>query len=156
MDKDIKIRKLKKNINIYGKAMLAFSVWGVVKYIIMSILGNANSDSETDASDWTINIAVILIYFLIGLYIAFAAMRYVKSKRRYKLLVTFAIIYILIVFISIAVSIILIIISDNIYNIDTIIVSLITDATMCYIMIDMVISVFRLNRLFKADANRVN
>ncbi|SFG45807.1 hypothetical protein [Oribacterium sp. WCC10] len=153
----VKIRRYKKNIEVSGRAMLAFAIWSVLKGVITIALGGKTvwelmEVSEADKEELGMLLLIvyfilILIAFLLFVYIGRRAISYARDKHRKKGFLIAAAILLILDFIGIPGYFTT---TKGLENIDTAIASALVDITTCFALFDMIYSAIRIEKL-RAD-----
>lgn len=154
---EILLRKFNNNIYVSGLAVLAFGIWSVIRLFISLFMGldakiynDAISEISAEGKMY-FNIAffttiaiICLINIFIHVFIGIKAMKFSKGLAHKKWLVFWAIV----AFLSTIFSIPYYLVEEFAY-VDTIIASLILDISYLFLMVDLVYSVFFVEKIKK-------
>ena len=164
MDDEVKarIRKYNRNIEISGSAVILYSIWAVIKFIVPILLGDEalhevlglEPEVYEELKEYFYFIIPVLfgITLIIYYYVGRSAIKFARGKKKRKIFALVAV---------------LLLINTVTYfpayyeefknftdyaDIDTVIASLLVDITLTFILFDMIYSTFMVNRLKKAEA----
>lgn len=154
----INLRRYRKNIKIYGLMVIAYGVWGVLKVVLLSLFGGdqiklVTPDIEASLGEYAnlvvalFFIAVVAIVLGVNLAIGIGAFKFAKGKKKKIGFVVVAIIYLIIVILSMSSYFI----GDNYAgdNLLSMIAAMLVDVCTCFALIDMVISAIKVNNILK-------
>ena len=151
---EVKIRRYKKNMEVSGRAMLAFGIWSVLKAVITVALGGKTvwelmeiSEAEREELGMIfliIYLIIVLLALFLFIFIGRRAISYARDKHRKKGFLILAAVLLVLDFIGIPGYFTMV---KGLDNIDTVIASALVDITTCVALFDMIYSAIRIEKL---------
>ena len=164
MDDDVKarIRRYNRNIETSGIAVIFYSIWAVIKFVVPILLGDEALHEilgfDLETYEEVKDLLYVLIPVLFGItlivyyYVGRSAIKFArgKKKRRFFAIVALLLLVNTVTYFPAYYEEF----SDfsNYGDIDTTVASLLVDITLTFILFDMIYSTFMVSRLKKAEA----
>lgn len=151
------IRRYNSNIEISGKAVIAFGLWTVAKLFITVVFDINNIRSDIiellpDQADFLLGITYGLLFaisacilFLNG-YVGFSAIRYGRGNRKNKKFVKWAVLLAIITTIFVLIDL-----KTTDFGDFNRVAEFLADSTLCFIMYDMLLSMKKARSVMKRE-----
>ena len=166
-ESQVKIRRFRDNLRLAGMGCIVFGIWDVVKLFMTFSMQREELDkiirnvNRTDVSRQFIILVCVVLFLILSVIVmsihtsvGIGAIRYSKGRKKHKTFVIGAAAFMILTITTLPVTL-----KDSggdqITITPTVIASLIADITLAYILFDMIVSAFLVDRYTKLTGGRI-